>query len=338
MKALVIGLGSMGVRRIRCLQELGVNDITGYDTNYDRSLHAKSEYAIKVPDLKLKDIFSENFDFCIISVPPHIHESIMQMCVLHNIPFFVEASVVNTDLKNILQISKKQNLKIAPSSTLRFHPAIRLITSILNDASIGSVSNISYHSGQYLPDWHVYEEVSDFYVSRKETGGAREIVPFELTWIVELFGFPESVIGSYNKTIDIKGAEQIDDNYNAILQFKPFTLNITVDVVSRYATRNLIINCDKGQIRWSWENNFVSVFNSSSAKWVNHKFELGNAQSGYNINISENMYIDEVKAFLAFLNDDILFPNNLEKDIKVLDILNSIEISSDSKKAVKIGK
>jgi predicted dehydrogenase len=338
MKGLVIGLGSMGIRRIRCLYELGIKDITGYDIDNDRSMNAKSQYAIKVPDEELKDIFSKNFDFCIISVPPHIHESIMQMCLLHDVPFFVEASVVNTDLKKILQLSKKQNLKIAPSSTLRFHPAIRLITSILNDASIGSVSNISYHSGQYLPDWHAYEEVSDFYVSRKETGGAREIVPFELTWIVELFGFPESVIGSYNKTIQIKGAEEIDDNYNAILRFQPFTLNITVDVVSRYATRNLIINCDMGQIRWSWENNFVSVYNSSIGKWVNHQFEAGKAHSGYNINISENMYVDEVKAFLAFLNDDTPFPNTLEKDIKVLDILKAIEISSDSKKAVEIRK
>ena len=36
MKCLVIGLGSMGKRRIRCLKALGYTDITGYDTRQDR--------------------------------------------------------------------------------------------------------------------------------------------------------------------------------------------------------------------------------------------------------------------------------------------------------------
>src|SRR4051794_12430492 len=36
MTILVIGLGSMGRRRIRCLHALGVQDIVGFDTRPDR--------------------------------------------------------------------------------------------------------------------------------------------------------------------------------------------------------------------------------------------------------------------------------------------------------------
>ena len=49
--------------------------------------------------------------------------------------------------------------------------------------------------GSILPDWHTYEDVSEYYVSKKETGGGREIVPFELTWITLVLGFPKRVVG-----------------------------------------------------------------------------------------------------------------------------------------------
>jgi len=41
MKFLIIGLGSMGKRRIRCLKIIGFNDIIGYDLRKDRREEAK---------------------------------------------------------------------------------------------------------------------------------------------------------------------------------------------------------------------------------------------------------------------------------------------------------
>ena len=41
---LVIGLGSMGKRRVRCLQTLQIKDIIGFDLREDRRLEAKNKY------------------------------------------------------------------------------------------------------------------------------------------------------------------------------------------------------------------------------------------------------------------------------------------------------
>ena len=46
MKILIIGLGSMGKRRIRCLQNLGISDIYGFDTRIDRVQEACEKYKI----------------------------------------------------------------------------------------------------------------------------------------------------------------------------------------------------------------------------------------------------------------------------------------------------
>ena len=47
MKFLVIGLGSMGKRRIRCLKALGFNDILGFDSREDRLKDSVEKYGLK---------------------------------------------------------------------------------------------------------------------------------------------------------------------------------------------------------------------------------------------------------------------------------------------------
>ncbi len=76
----------------------------------------------------------------------------------------------------------------APSCTMRFHPAVQLMRERLAQGTIGRPLAFTHHVGQYLPDWHPWEDYRTYYVSRRETGAAREIVPFELNWLTYLFG------------------------------------------------------------------------------------------------------------------------------------------------------
>jgi len=48
MKFLVIGLGSMGKRRVRNLQALGMENIIGFDPRADRRAEAAEKYGIPV--------------------------------------------------------------------------------------------------------------------------------------------------------------------------------------------------------------------------------------------------------------------------------------------------
>lgn len=326
IKAIVIGLGSMGKRRIRCLQMLGVKEIIGFDLREDRQQEAKQSYGVKIVQT-LSDVWSENADVAIISVPPLSHVEIMKLCIENNVHFFVEASVVNSGLVDVVTLLEKTNLVGVPSATLRFHPAIIAIRNLLSAGSIGSISNVTLHSGQYLPNWHSYEDVSDFYVSHKETGGAREIVPFEFTWLTEIIGFPKRLAATFGKTIEIPGASDIDDTYNILCDFENFYASVTVDVVSKYATRQLSIIGSDGQIYWTWDRPEIKIFDVNKEAWTSVPITIGTAAAGYNKNISEQMYIDEINAFLKSVNGKETFPNCFRNDLKVLNILYAAEKS-----------
>ena len=126
MKVLVVGLGSMGKRRIRCLQHHGIKSISGFDTSGVRREAAMLEYGIEViasfsgADLK-------GFDAVIIATPPDQHHSVMGWAIDAAVPCFVEASVLREPLPHLLQRALRKDVLMAPSCTLRFHPAIREI-------------------------------------------------------------------------------------------------------------------------------------------------------------------------------------------------------------------
>lgn len=148
MRFLVVGLVSMGKRRIRCLQTLGVDNIYGFDIRVDRRIEAEEDYSIKTFDDFSKALNETNPDAFIISVPPDIHHQYIQAAIDSKTHFFVEASVVDKDIEKFIGELKGLDIVAAPSATLQFHPAIRMIKDVIQSKELGKVSNIILHSGQ----------------------------------------------------------------------------------------------------------------------------------------------------------------------------------------------
>jgi len=338
MNVLVIGLGSMGKRRIRCLQALGVTSIAGFDKRADRCREVEETYAVK----SFQDIDQAwgaiSPDMAIISLPPDLHAQYMHLCLEKNVPFFVEASVLSDGLAEIDREAGKKSLVTAPSATMSFNVGIKRIKEIVDSGQLGKLSNVLLHSGQYLPDWHPYEPVSDFYVSNKLTGGAREILPFELTWFTHVFGMPKRVGGHVRKTIDIKGAEKIDDTYNCLLDYGDFLSVVTIDVVSRFATRRLLVNGSKAQLVWEWQTSSIRIYDPEKEVWSTEEYNTGAVASGYdkNMKVGENMYIEEIRAFLAAVKGERPYPHTLKEDIRVLSLLEKIEQSDRESTFVEV--
>jgi predicted dehydrogenase len=323
MKFLVIGLGSMGKRRIRCLKALGFQDIIGFDTRQDRLKESENLYNIQ-PVSDLKEGLLQEVDAVIISTPPDLHNQYLKLALKFGKPAFVEASVLIEHVAEIIK-SNTNNIFIAPSCTLRFHPVIKDIKDIVSSGKYGKITNFSYHSGQFLPDWHPWENVKDFYVSKRETGAGREIVPFELTWIVETLGWPADVIGVFGKTLDVGAA--IDDTYAFLMDYQTYFGSVVVDVAARVATRNLILNLERAQLLWNWDEGELKLFEADTKRWITFSQPESPVAAGYNKNIIENMYIEEIDAFVKGIENPDYYPNSMNNDLRVLELLDKIEKS-----------
>jgi predicted dehydrogenase len=319
MSILVIGLGSMGKRRVRDLLHLQKDKVVGWDIREDRRLDAEKKFGI-CTFASLEDALQETPRAIVISTPPDLHMQYAHLACDLDIPFFTEASVTLDGVKELVdKVKQKPALVAAPSCTMRFHPAIAILKDLVSRRVVGDKAFFLYHSGQYLPDWHPYEDYRSYYVSRRETGGCREIVTFEWIWLTSIFGPIHSGIVDKAKVSSLEA--DIDDVYQMQLRFADGTYGqITVDVVSRIPTRKFAVIGDKGTINWDFFVPEINVYLGEEKRTTSIDVTTGDRFFQY-----EDMYVSEMKAFLQAINGERSFPHNFESDLVLLTFLQKSE-------------
>ena len=326
MNILVVGLGSMGKRRIRNLLSLGHNSIAGFDPRDDRRKEASISYGIEAFDDIEKAFATFKPKALVISTGPKLHMFYAELALKQNMHCFIEASVVEGErIAELCMALENTNLVMVPSNTMRYYQGPIAIREVIRSGKIGKPLNLNYLTGQYLPDWHPWEKIEDFYVSKRETGGAREIVPFELTWINEIFGDPIPLACVKDKLTDMDA--DIDDTYHCILRYPDGMLaNVTVEVISRpKAIREMNILGSIGRLVFSADENCVRYISVGDNDWT--RIDLGSGTFEQNYINPEEPYIAEMVDFLTAIQagDRKIFPNTLERDVRVLELLNNLE-------------
>ncbi len=332
MKFLVVGLGSMGKRRVRNLQALGHKDITGFDPRADRREEAAGKYGIKTFDDFAASLKEFRPDVLIVSTSPKYHMQYAEAAEKNSLGCFIEASVVEADrMMALAKKIEKSGLIVVPSCTMRYFPGPRKVKEIIRSGVIGKPLNFNYQTGQWLPDWHPWEDIRDFYVSDPETGACREIVPFELTWLNDIFGDPEPLACVRKKLSDMPA--DIDDVYHCLLGYPHGVLgNITIEVLSRpVACRQLRITGTGGVLVFSADEKCIRYSTLDHPEWRKIDLSTGTVETGY-IN-PEEPYIAEMRDFIDAVShrDPSRFPNCLQDDYRVLKTLYQLEALSEKK-------
>jgi len=209
---------------------------------------------------------------------------------------------------------------------MRHYPAPRLIGELVRDGVIGRPLLFTYQSGQFLPDWHPWERIQDFYVSRRETGAAREIVPFELVWLTALFGPVSGVTGLRGRTGTLDA--DIDDHYALALSFASgVTGTLLVDVLARPEVRAFRLNGTEGTLEWDQDAAVVRTRAAGSASWILRSLDRGTRETGY-IN-PEEPYIAELHDFLAAIRGTGAYPFRFEDEAALHNVLERAERSME---------
>jgi len=334
MKFLIVGLGSMGKRRVRNLQYLKGGEIIGFDLREDRRKEAEDKYKIQTFE-DFDEAMAENPDALIISTPPDFHMKYAIIAAKTNKHFFTEASVVDEGMEELISLIKDKKIVAAPSCTMRFHPAMKKIKELVDQGTIGKPLAFTHHCGQYLPNWHPWEDYRKFYVAKRATGAAREIVPFELVWLTWAFGDADTIScfkGKLSK-LDV----DIDDTYQLILKFKSGVLgHMLIDVIARAPLRVFRLLGEEGVIEWDWGTKILRVFTTGDKKWREYPTEEGAPKEGYIV--GEKMYIEEMNQFLNAIRGEGRYPYSFEDDMRVLKILHAAEESSEKGKHISLAK
>lgn len=203
------------------------------------------------------------------------------------------------------------------------------VKELVSSGTVGEPLFVNYHVGQYLPDWHPWEDIRDFYVSNRETGGCREIVPFEFTWLNDVFGEPHPIACSRGKLSDLPA--DIDDYYHIVVQYPEGPVAaVTVEVLSRpRATREFRLVGSHGTVTFGGYGNVLEVALADETNQAQQEaLYQGEPAPGYVY--PELPYLKEMRDFMLAVEqkDASLFPSDFSRDAKVIHLLNRLEAMS----------
>ncbi len=322
MRVLVIGYGSMGRRRIRLYKQLDSEaQFICVDSNPDRIKQIKEDGYIAIDDLN--QAVKERPDLAFVSTSPLSHASIIPVLLENKINTFTEINLSSKNYDKMIKLANDNNVKLFLSSTMLYKKQIQKIKEIISNQK-QSLTYI-YHIGQYLPDWHPWESYKDFFVGKRESNGCREIYAIQLPWIVDTFGEIEKVtsISQKNTKLEI----DYNDSYITTIEHKNGIKGVfVVDVVSRVATTYLEIIGENVHITWDGSNEGLKIFNLETKQIESFKaYENEVHDQNYAANIIENTYLEEIKDFLDFVNNNKEPKWSIEKDFQILNLIDEIE-------------
>src|SRR5438270_39525 len=75
------------------------------------------------------------------------------------------------DVNLLLQEIARRNLRTLVGCNYRFHPAMRELKRLLEEGIAGRLVSARAQFGQYLPDWHPWEDYRQGYSASQEMGG-----------------------------------------------------------------------------------------------------------------------------------------------------------------------
>ena len=328
MRSLVIGLGSMGKRRIRNLLQLGEKDVLGFDLREDRRREAEEKYGVQTFDT-LGEAIRADPDVWIISVPPAFHLEYALKALEEDVHFFCETPVADSvmAIDRLIEVSCKSRRLAAPSCNMCFHSGVEHISKMMNAGEIGQPLCMLYEVGHFLPDWHPYEDYRSYYVSGKTFGGGADVIPMELVWILRLFGDVKGICCRMQRL----GQFEIEapDSYQLTLEFESGAiLELHNDVICRDSCRRCRLIGREGTIIWDAVENWVKLYKASDRRWTEY-----HERDGYSM---EEMYVEEMAHFIKAIRGEQKYLHSLEEERKVLRVWETAEKSAMERRWVEI--
>ncbi len=334
-KHMIIGQGSMGKRRVRCLLANGVlpEEIVVFDTSQERLDESRAKHGTEVTDDYESHLADPNLLAVFVSVPGFLHQQFCIAAAEAGKHWFCEVpqSTNLEGLETLKAATKGQSLIGAPGCQLLFHPLGLALKQWAEDPETGSILSGSWACGMYLPEWHPYEDYRNFYASNAAMGGGNlDVIAQEITVLRWIIDRPiTAVTCRSSKTSTLELAEGTPDHHEVILEFDDgLMISMHFDIVDRTHERLLRLAATTSTAKWSTLDSCIQVYDGPKKDW--RRIEQPEEYD------YELCYHAEIKQFLDCIETGDPWPIPLDAAEEVVRVLLALEQSNKSQQTVAL--
>lgn len=326
MKYLIAGFGSIGRRHFRNLYTLGERDFVFLRSN--RSTLPGDEITEFPFETDLGNALAYKPDVVIVSNPTSLHLDVAIPAAQAGCHLFIEKPLSHSmERIDHLQAAVLQGGgQVLVGFQFRYHPHLIQLKTILEHGELGEVVSVRVEWGEYLPDWHPWEDYRLGYSARKNLGGGVVLTlchPLDyLHWLLgdatNLWAFKSQVnaLG-----IEVEGVTEIG------LQFANGVVgSVHLDYIQRPHKHHLEVVGSKGKISWDAIDGVLHVFREASPS--PESFGL---PAGFERNY---LFMDQMRHMIAVARGDESPRCSLFDGIMAQKLAMGVHESADNKRMV----
>ena len=261
MRVLIAGLGAIGQRHARNLRAVCGDslELLAYRRRRlphvitealqrDDSRNVEAELGLTVFD-DLDRALEARPDAVFVCTPSSQHLEIAQRAADAGCHLFLEKPISHTldGVEKLRETVAAKRLVALVGCQWRFHPAVQWLREALQQATFGRLVAAGIDYGEYLPDWHPYEDYRTSYAARAELGGGvvlTQIHDYDLAcW---LFGVPRTVSATGGRLSDLD--IDVEDTVEAQLVGGTVPVTVRQSFASRPPRRTITVDGEGGAV------------------------------------------------------------------------------------------
>jgi predicted dehydrogenase len=253
-------------------------------------------------------------NIALITNPTALHVETALACAEANCHLFIEKPLSHTmdGCAELEALVKQRRLVTMIGCQFRFHPLLNRLREQLHAGCIGKVIGAHAEWGEYLPNWHPWEDHRRSYSARKDLGGGVILTLIHpLDYLYWLFDGVKRVHASISSIASLQ-TDVEDDLAEITLEFTSGVVaQVHLDYIQRPPVHTLTVWGENGRVKWDYY--------AGTLRWefVDGHTHVEQVPAGFERN---TMFIDELRHFLECVEQNKSTRVPLEDGIEVLKI------------------
>jgi len=272
---LVIGVGSIGERHLRCFQSTERVDLSICELNAELRNEVGDRYEISKRFDILETALEQKPDAALIAAPAHLHIPLAQTCAEAGCHLLIEKPL-STSLEGIDALRgfiTQEKLIASVAFVFRAHPVIRAMKDAIDSGTFGCPLQVVTISGQHFPTYRpAYREI--YYNNHASGGGLiQDGLPHTMNAVEWLVGSTTQIMADAAH-LKLEGVE-VEDTVNVLTRHGEVLGSFSSNQHQAPNETTITVICENGTARFEYHRNRWGWQKEPEGDWEYEEFTIG---------------------------------------------------------------
>ena len=267
-RVLIIGVGSIGHRHLRCFQTTNRVQLEICETNQALADDLARQYGVQRVFGSLDDALVDPPDAAVICTPAHLHIPMAHQLANRGVDLLIEKPLSTSidGIEELQQLITQRELVCAIAYVMRQHPLVESAKQAVHDKSFGALLQLTVTSGQDFPFYRpAYRET--YYAKHTTGGGAiQDAITHMMNSIQWIAGRTTALVCDAAHQ-QLPGVS-VEDTVHVMIRHGAIMGSLTLNQFQSPNETTLQLNFERGSTRYEFHNNKWAFSTEPEAGWL----------------------------------------------------------------------